>query len=79
MLDHHMPAEKADLSRVKTGRVSGRLDAELEDQACRIVQEDDNLIAGDSRLMTALMRIFYGLFQKQFDFAVDLDMGKEAT
>jgi len=25
------------------------------------------------------MRIFYGLFQKQFDFAVDLDMGKEAT
>ena|GEM_PF-6511925 len=36
-------------------------------------------VAEDSRLMTALIRVFYyGLFQKEFDFATDLDANKEA-
>jgi len=36
-------------------------------------------IASDSRLMTALIRIFYyGLFQREFDFTINLDVNKEA-
>lgn len=36
-------------------------------------------IAGDGRLMTALVRVFYyGLFQKEFDFTINLDANREA-
>ena len=36
-------------------------------------------VAEDSRLLTALTHVFYyGLFQKEFDFAVNFDANKEA-
>ena len=37
-------------------------------------------IAGDSRVMAALVRVFcYGLFRKEFGLTVDFDKNKEAT
>ena len=41
---------------------------------------DPRRIAGDSRVMAPLMRLFCcGLFQKEFDLTVDFDKNKEAT
>ncbi len=41
---------------------------------------DSRRIAGDSRVMAALIRVScYDLFQKAFDLTIDLDKNKEAT
>ncbi len=41
---------------------------------------DPQCIAGDSRVMAALIRVScYDLFQKAFDLTIDLDKNKEAT
>ncbi len=41
---------------------------------------DPRRIAGDSRVMAALIRVScYALFQKELDLTIDLDKNKEAT